>query len=91
MARNGIDTNWMSNSLKRIGKGTTTVRLRLTPCLEPKYAPMADRGAEIPNHKNTMVNIVPNGTAPDDPAMIRNKSRRKMMMKMRLFDNQSDK
>jgi hypothetical protein len=35
------------------------MKMVFTPCLDPKYAPTADRGAEIPNHIRTINNIVP--------------------------------
>lgn len=37
----------------------TMLLMSLTPCLDPKYEPIADNGAEIPNHKSAMSNIVP--------------------------------
>lgn len=49
----------------------------LTPCLAPTKKPMAVRGALIPNQRMTIINIVPKGTAPDDPAKTRKRSKRK--------------
>ena len=34
----------------------------------PKYEPIDERGAEMPNHSRTISNMVPNGIAPEDPA-----------------------
>jgi len=60
----------------------TLTGCRIPPCLEPKYAPMADSGAEIPNQSTTIRSIVVNGTAPDEPAMIRKRLRRNTTIKM---------
>ena len=52
-----------------------------TPCFDPKYDPIDESGAEIPNHSRTIKSIVPKGTAPDEPAAIRKKFSRNTMAK----------
>jgi hypothetical protein len=54
------------------------------PCLEPKYEPIAESGAEMMNQSRMMTSIVPKGTAPDDPAEMRKRFRRNTIAKMRL-------
>lgn len=56
----------------------------LTPCLEPKYAPIADRGAEIPNQRSTISSMVPKGTAPEEPAMSSDKLSKKTIANIKL-------
>jgi hypothetical protein len=55
-----------------------------TPCLDPKYEPTAESGAEMTNHNRMITSIVPNGTAPDEPAEMRKRFRRNTIAKMRL-------
>ena len=38
----------------------------------------------MPNHRNTISNKVPNGTAPEEPAMIRNRFNRNTMANIAL-------
>lgn len=48
--------------------------------------PNAESGTEMRNQRATTARMVPKGTAPDEPAPIRKRSRRKMMTKMILKD-----
>lgn len=45
---------------------------------------MAVRGALIPNQRTTISNIVPKGTAPEDPPKTRKRSKRKTTMNTKL-------
>ena len=107
MSGNWIHSNWMGNGL-RVSYEFVLDEIKhyqRTPCLEPKYAPIAERGAETPNQRSTIRSIVPecakhtkltheslrhekhlpNGTAPEEPAVMRNKFNKKTTANMNLF------
>jgi hypothetical protein len=84
-------------------RGKESLKMIHTACFEPKKDPIADKGAEIPNHRRMIVSIVPgilviiiyfkkvgqtnlpNGTAPEDPAVNKKKFSRKTIAKMSLL------
>ena len=84
MSRNLVDSDGIWNALRSCQTRCFVRCARLTPCFAPKYAPMAERGAEIPNQSTTISNIVPNGTAPEEPAIRRDRLSRKTMAKINL-------
>lgn len=80
MSGDWVDSNRMRDGLHDthvISKRQPSKAKKRTPAFPPKYDPTQLRGAEIPNHKITTKSIVPKGTAPDEPAMIRKKLSKK--------------
>lgn len=62
MTRDGVDSNRVRNCLRQRGKkkkASQDETENRTPRLDPRYAPTADNGAEMPNQRSIMRSIVP--------------------------------
>lgn len=58
LTRTGDSTAW-NHDVNHLVAECKVIRA-LTPCFVPKYEPIADRGAEMPNHITIMRRSVPN-------------------------------